>query len=510
MEKVWLYILIAIVLVLLLLKHLSSKQTWNNKHLPPSPSSSIPIIGHLHLMKAPTYRTLQKLSSQYGPIMLLSFGIRKVLVISSSNLVEECFNKNDAIFADRPRLLVFKHLRYNYTTILASDYGPHWRNLRRLVALEIFSTNRLNLFLSIRQEEVRNLLKNLYEICHQGFSRVEMKSRISELSFNIILRMTAGKRYFGAEVDDHDLDEAKRFRDTIREVYEASGTSEPSDFVPLLRWIDFQGREKRMIGLQKKADELWQGMVDEHRKSRTDSFTQEGRTKTMIDTALSLQEADPHTYTDEIIKGLIMTMITAGTDTSAVTIEWALSVLLNHPTVLKKAKAELDNQVGQQRLVEEDDLSKLPYLQSIINETTRLYPAGPLLVPHQSSDCCTIGGYHIPRGTMLLVNAWAVHRDPKVWDDPNTFKPERFLGQDIDAYKLIPFGVGRRACPGSALAKRVVGLALASLIQCFDWERVGEGKLDMTDGTGLTMHKAKPLEAMCKARESMVNVLSKL
>ncbi|KAJ4839297.1 hypothetical protein Tsubulata_021891, partial [Turnera subulata] len=479
------------------------------KFLSQATPSSIPIIGHLHLMKVPVHRTLQNLSNQYGPIMLLSFGTRKVLVISSPNLVEECFNKNDIVFANRPQILVSKHLNYNSTTIGASNYGHHWRNLRRLAALEIFSTNRLNMFLSIRQEEVRHLLKNLYEISHKDFSKVEMKSRISELSFNIIMRMTAGKRYFGAGVDD--LDEAKRFCDTVREVFEASGASEPSDFVPYLRWIDFKGREKRMIALHKRSDELWQGLIDEHRKSRTDSRTQQGRTKTMIDTALSLQEAEPHTYTDEIIKGLIMTMITGGTDTSAVTIEWALSLLLNHPRVLEKARAELDNQVGQDRLVDEHDFSKLPYLQSIINETMRLYPAAPLLVPHQSSDSCTIGGYYVPRDTMLLVNAWAMHRDPAIWDDANTFRPERFLGQDInDAYKFVPFGVGRRSCPGSGLANRVVGLALASLIQCFEWERVCAEEIDMTEGTGLTMPKAKPFEAMCKARESMVNVLSTL
>ncbi|KAJ4847984.1 hypothetical protein Tsubulata_033077 [Turnera subulata] len=424
MEDAALFLLCSIVFVFLLLKLFAA-----HKHLPPRPSSSLPIIGHLHLLKAPMHRTLQKLSSQYGPIMLLSFGTWKVLVISSPNLVEECFNKNDIVFANRPQLSSGKHLNYNNTTMATSSYGHHWRNLRRIAALEIFSTNRLNMSRSNRQEEVRYLLKTMYAISpHKGFSfsRVEMKSRISDLSFNIIMRMIAGKRYFGEELDD--LDEAKRFRDTIRELFEASGASEPSNFVPFLRWIDFQGRVKGMIALHNRSDELWQGLIDEHRKSRTDDSltTHQGRTyKTMIDTALSLQDAQPDTYTDEVIKGLIMTMISAGTDTSSVTIEWALSLLLNHPTVLKKAKAEVDNQVGQHRLVDEEDLSKLPYLQSIINETTRLYPAAPLLVPHQSSDSCSVGGYHIPRGTMLLLNAWAMQRDPAVWDDANTFRPER-------------------------------------------------------------------------------------
>ena len=202
-------------------------------------------------------------------------------------------------------------------------------------------------------------------------------------------------------------------------------------------------------------------------------------------------------------------MILAGTDTASVTIEWAMANLLNHPHILCKARAELDEHVGQQRLVDESDLSKLPYLQNIISETLRLYPAAPMLVPHFSSDDCTIGGYDMPRDTMLLVNAWAMHRDPNLWDDPESFKPERFQAGQVEVQnKFIPFGIGRRACPGIGLAQRVVGLALGSLIQCFEWERVSEEEVDLSEGPGLTMPKSVPLEAMCKARVVMKVILS--
>lgn len=183
-----------------------------------------------------------------------------------------------------------------------------------------------------------------------------------------------------------------------------------------------------------------------------------------------------------------------------------MSNLLNHPNILNKAAEEIDNQVGQDHLLDEPDLSKLHYLHNIINETLRLYPAAPLLLPHMSSDDCTLGGYHIPRGTILLVNAWAVHRDPKIWDDPTSFKPERHnLGED-QAHKLLPFGVGRRSCPGSGLAQRVVGLALGSLIQCFEWKRVGESEIDMTEGRGVTMPKVKPLELLRRSRPIMSSI----
>lgn len=203
-------------------------------------------------------------------------------------------------------------------------------------------------------------------------------------------------------------------------------------------------------------------------------------------------------------------ILLAGTDTSAVTLEWAMSNLLNHPNVLRKAKIEINTQIDNQKLLEEGDASKLPYLQRIISETMRLYPAAPLLLPHYTSDDCVVGGYDLPRDTIVLVNAWAIQRDPKLWEDPECFKPERFEIDDNknEGYKLMPFGMGRRACPGAGLAQRILSLALGSLIQCFEWKRVSEKEIDMTEGKGLTMPKVVPLEVMCKACHSMENVLS--
>ncbi|GKD71895.1 isoflavone 2'-hydroxylase-like protein [Tanacetum coccineum] len=159
---------------------------------------------------------------------------------------------------------------------------------------------------------------------------------------------------------------------------------------------------------------------------------------------------------------------------------------------------------------EETDLPNLPYIQCIINETLRLFPAAPLLVPHEPSQGCTIGGFHVSCGTMVIVNAWAIHRDPMLWDDPLSFKPERFEKVENEGYWFIAFGMGRCQCPGSSLANRIVGLALASLIQYFKWERIGEDLVDLSEGKGLTMPKSEPLEAMCKARQRMWDVLKEL
>ncbi|CAI0465003.1 unnamed protein product, partial [Linum tenue] len=467
---------------------------------------SLPFIGHLHLLKEPIHRTLQTLSHKYGPIFSLTLGVRRAIVVSSPALADECLNKNGAVFADRPHgLLGWKIIGYNCTALGHTPYGPHWRNLRRLSTVELLSTARLNSFLQVRQDEVQRLVNGLV-YTGSGFHEVDMRSRLMGLSMNIVMRMVAGKRYFGTGAGEvgHD-DEGQRFKKLIRESFDLSGTTNPVDFLPVLRWVDFSGLEGRMWAAHKWTDEFFQRLIEEHRSSYGE---REGSNeKTMIDTMLNLQEAEPQVYTDEIIKGQIMTMILAGTDTSAGTIEWAMSLLLNHPEILTKARAELDIVIGHNRLVQESDYTKLPYLQGIINETLRLYPPGPLLMPHQSLEDCIIGGYPIPKRTMLFVNAWAIHRDPLIWEDPTRFWPERhIIGVESDGYKFLPFGVGRRSCPGSGLANRVVSAALGALIQCFEWERIGEGLLDMKEGLGIVMPKAEPLKALCKPRECMTNV----
>ncbi|GLU04175.1 hypothetical protein SLE2022_213360 [Rubroshorea leprosula] len=237
---------------------------------------------------------------------------------------------------------------------------------------------------------------------------------------------------------------------------------------------------------------------------------EESKNLTLIEAFLSLQKTEPEHHKDEDIKSMILVLLLAGTDTSAGTMEWAVSLLLNNSEVLKKAQAEIDDVVGKNRLVEESDLSRLPHLHCVINETLRMYPASPLLFPHESSKDCVVGGFRIPCGTTLLVNLWAIHYDPKIWKEPKKFKPERFQGLEgnRDGFKFMPIGSGRRGCSGEGLATRVVGLTLASLIQCFECERVGEEMVDMAEGTGLTMTKAHPLQAMCRPRQAMVEFLS--
>ena len=203
-------------------------------------------------------------------------------------------------------------------------------------------------------------------------------------------------------------------------------------------------------------------------------------------------------------------LLGAGTETTSTTMEWAMSLLLNHPDVLKKAQEEIDSNVGGGRLVDKNDLPRLPYLHCIISETLRLYPAAPMLLPHEASTDCKIHGYDVPAGSMILVNAYAIHRDPAIWEDPEEFRPERFEHGRAEGKFMMPFGMGRRRCPGENLAMRTMGLVLGALLQCFDWTRIGDAEVDMATATGTIMSKAVPLEALCKPRANMSAVLQKI
>lgn len=330
---------------------------------------------------------------------------------------------------------------------------------------------------------------------------MNLKSVFFRLMYDMLTKLITGTR-----------------RSIPEQMFAASNFMNMSDYFPVLKWVG-KGLQKKMKKMNEERDGFVQGLIDECRRERASSSlpgkktAKTGRRRTtVVETFLSLQEAEPEFYSDDIIKGMLMVLFIAGTDTSARTMEWAMSILFNHPEVLQKAKSEIENNIDKGHLINDSDLTKLPYLQCIVKETLRLFPIAPLLVPHFSSEECTVGEFKVPPGTTLLVNAWAIHKNPDVWEEPNKFKPERFEGveREKEGIKFLTFGVGRRSCPGAALALRTVGLALGALIQCFEWERDDPGLVDLAEGGGITVSKVKPLEATYYPCHTMINVLSQL
>ncbi|KAL1224436.1 Cytochrome P450 81D11 [Cardamine amara subsp. amara] len=354
---------------------ISLKLLFGKRHtkfnLPPSPVRSLPLIGHLHLLKQPLHRTFLSFSRSLdgAPIFCLRLENRLTVVVSSYTIAEECFTINDIVLANRPEFILGKYIEYNFTTMTSAPYGDHWRNLRRIGTLEIFSSHKLNGFLSLRKDEIRHLLLRLSKNSQHGFAKVEMRQMFFDLTINNILRMIAGKRFYGEGMEQ--AEDVRRVRKLVDEIVSKAGAGNAIDYLPFLRWItDF---EKQMKNLAGKVDEFLQSLVDEKRADQE-------KGNTMIDHLLSLQETQPDYYTDVTLKGIIIVMILAGTETLTGTLEWAMLNLLNHPEVLKKAKTEINTKIGFDRLIDEPDVKNLPYLQGIVLETLRLHPAAPTLV----------------------------------------------------------------------------------------------------------------------------------
>ncbi|KAM1200345.1 hypothetical protein ACFX2J_016609 [Malus domestica] len=228
MEETYFWYSLALLIIFPVILKLSiTKITQKrNKNLPPSPPS-LPIIGHLHLLKQPVHRTLQSLSSKFGKTILLHWGSRKVLLVSSPLIAEECLTKHDIIFANRPRLLFGKHFNYDFTAVSVAPYGDLWRNLRRIMTLEMFSSSRLDMFSSVRQGEVRLLLN---QIMKSRSVPIDLKSKFTELSFNAMTMMVLGKRYYGENV--LDVEEAKNIQKVMRDGVDLSGQQILESFYP--------------------------------------------------------------------------------------------------------------------------------------------------------------------------------------------------------------------------------------------------------------------------------------
>lgn len=270
------------------------------QNLPPSPFPTLPIIGHLHLLRKPLHQTLSKISNRYGPILHLKFGSRPVLVVSSPSAAEDCLAKNDVVFANRPRLLVGKHLGYNYTSLTWAPYGEHWRNLRRISSLQILSSHRLQTLSHIRADEVRSLIRRLLRDDQK--QAVDLKSAFFDLTLNVMMMMIAGKRYYGDSVAE--AKEASKFQEIVAESIELAAVTNMADFLPIFRWVGDGGMEKRLILLQEKRDSLMQSLIQEHRTMG--SGGEKKQTKTMIEVLLALQESEPEYYKDEIIRGIML------------------------------------------------------------------------------------------------------------------------------------------------------------------------------------------------------------
>ncbi|EOA22401.1 hypothetical protein CARUB_v10003036mg [Capsella rubella] len=470
----------------------------NKLPLPPSPTA-LPIIGHIHLLGPIAHQALHKLSNRYGPLMYLFIGSIPNLIVSSAEMANEILKSNELNFLNRPTMQNVDYLTYGSADFFSAPYGLHWKFMKKICMMELFSSRALDSFVSVRSEELRKLLNRILKKAEAEES-VNLGEQLKELTSNIITRMMFREM-------QPDSDAGGKTEEVIKmlvELNELAGFFNVSETFWFLKRLDLQGLKRRLKNARDKYDLIIERIMKEHEYVKK----KDAGARKMLDILLDIYE-DKNAeikLTRENIKAFIMNIYGGGTDTSAITVEWALAELINHPEIMKKAQQEIEQNVGNKRVVEESDLCNLSYIQAVVKETMRLHPGGPIFV-RESDEECAVAGYRIPAKTRVIVNVWAIGRDPNQWENPLEFRPERFEGNEwkVMSEKMMSFGAGRRSCPGEKMVFRFVPVIVAAIIQCFEL-RV-KGRVEMNEGTGSSLPRATPLVCVPVAKEAIQSYL---
>ncbi|OVA11789.1 Cytochrome P450 [Macleaya cordata] len=410
--------------------------------LPPGPRPW-PIVGNLYDIKPVRFRCFADWSKIYGPIISVWFGSTLNVVVCNSELAKEVLKEKDQQLADRHR------------SRSAAKFSRDGNNGKSLM----------------------------------------VKNYLSGVAFNNITRLAFGKRFVNSEgvMDEQGVE----FKTIVANGLKLGASLAMAEHIPWLRWM-FPLEEEAFAKHGARRDRLTRAIMDEHTLARQ---TSGGAKQHFVDALLTLQEK--YDLSEDTIIGLLWDMITAGMDTTAISVEWAMAELIKNPRVQEKAQEELDRVVGTDRVMTETDFSNLPYLMCVAKEALRLHPPTPLMLPHKANVNVKIGGYDIPKGSNVHVNVWAVARDPAVWKEPLEFRPERFIEEDVDMkghdFRLLPFGAGRRVCPGAQLGINLVTSMLGHLLHHFRWtptEMVKPEEIDMSENPGLVTYMRTPLQAV--------------
>nr|AGK85254.1 flavone synthase II [Erigeron breviscapus] len=465
-----------------------------NNRLPPSPPS-LPIFGHLHHLGPLIHQSFHNLTTKYGPLIHLRLGSVPCIVASTPDLAFEFLKTNELAFSSRKHSLAIDHITYGVAFAFA-PYATYWKFIKKLSTVELLGNQNLGHFLPIRTNEIKELFQTLL-IKSERKESVNLSEELLKLTNNVICQMMMSIRCSGT---NSEADEAKNL---VREVTKIFGEFNVSDFIWFCKNIDLQGFKKRYEDIHTRYDALLEKIIFEReQKRRSDQGNKEfgDKGKDFLDMLLDVMEDNKAEIkiTRNHIKALILDFFTAATDTTAISIEWTLVELVNNPKVLEKAKKEIAEVIGDERLVQESDIANLPYIQAIVKESLRIHPPIPMLI-RKSIEKVTVQGYEIPAGTMLFVNIWSIGRNPNYWENPLEFNPDRFfkgdsLNSSLDikghSFQLLPFGTGRRGCPGINLAMRELPVVIAGLIQCFEWTADHKHVSCMDERAGLTAPRA--------------------
>ncbi|CAK8562953.1 unnamed protein product [Lathyrus sativus] len=474
------------------------------KNSPPSPPR-LPIIGNLHQLGLFPHRTFQSLARKYGPLIQIHLGYIKVLVISSAEEARGILKTHDHVFANRPQKKNYKILLYDCKDVSTAAYGEYWRQIRSISVLHLLSAKRVQSLRAVREEEVGFMAEKIKQ-CASASVPVDISELVSTTINDIVCRVALGRKYSG--------ESGKGFKKLLMEFTELLGSFNVGDYVPWLDWLThvsgFYARARRVA---KQFDDLLEEVLEDHiNKQKGESgFSSAEDHGDFVDVLLWIQRTESFGFPIDriVIKAQLLDMFIAGTDTISTLLEWEMTQLIRHPNIMKKLQEEAKTVANGKTHITEDDLPNMKYLKAVVKETLRLHPPFPLLVPRKSKEAVKLNGYHIEAGTHVIINNWAISRDPTNWEQPEEFKPERFLKSSVDVkgndFQLMPFGSGRRGCPGITYATAANELVLANLVHQFNWEVPGGvEKIDMSQTRGFIAHRSVPLMAFAVPKEKQV------
>ncbi|KAJ7532190.1 hypothetical protein O6H91_14G075700 [Diphasiastrum complanatum] len=523
MNGLWLWLLLFLLALLFLLLQqyqlaaaFRARNSSNIKVLPPGPSG-LPIIGHLHLLGSLPHHSLLELAKKHGPLFRIHLGSLPTLIASSADVAREFLKTHDLVFASRPTFAFGKYLGYNYQDILFAPYDENCRIRKKICAKELLSAKRIASFGKHREEEISCMINYVLDRARRQ-EAIALRPMLFDLSLNMITRIALSKTFFGPNAT-RNSDRVEEFKSVLLNNFRVFSLFVIGDYLPFLKWIDWLRNERAIKKQFIAQDIVLQRLLDDRRQiHRVNGWN--NITGDFVDVLLSFSDKNQSgsmkdhnlkdVINDDTIKAVISDVMSAGSETSGIVLEWALTELLRHPLALEKAQQELDSVVGHDRNVNESDIPQLVYLQAIIKEVLRLHPPGPFLFPHRSNADCVVKGYHITKNTHLIVNVYAIGRDPNIWENPLQFSPERFLQSSIDVrgrdFELIPFGSGRRACPGLTLGLIVVQITLARLLHAFNWSPAHGQRpedIDVAETFVISVPRKEPMQAIPSARLPM-------
>ncbi|XP_050223178.1 cytochrome P450 736A117-like [Mercurialis annua] len=464
---------------------------------PPSPSK-LPVIGNLHQLGLHPHRSLRILAHMHGPIMLLHLGSNPVLVVSSPELARDIMKTHDLIFADRPTTKLLTMLVYDQKDVAVGRYGEHWRQKKSICVVHLLNNKRVQSYKEIREEEINLMIDTIINssFSSSNSSVVNLSEEMARVSNNVVFRTALGRKYSPIG--------GRTFRELLEEFQSLLGGFDVGDYIPWLGWVNHvTGLYAQARKVAKEFDDFLEKVIDEH--IAKGCYSKEDTDKDFVDVLLCLQKQNSAGFSIDrtCIKAIILDIFVAGTDTTYTLMEWVMTELLRHPEIMKRVQNEIREIAKDKIFISETDLNKLPYLKAVIKETFRMHPPVPLLLPRVAMKDVKLQGYGVEAGTQVIINVFAIGRDPTLWDRAEEFWPDRFLNGSIDFrghdFELTPFGSGRRICPGIQFATNTYELALANLLYRFEWAPHGLVKgedLDITESVGIAVHKKHPLFAV--------------